>query len=139
MSCNLDRFTSAQEGGVYEQALGEVLNGCKRTHWMWFIFPQLKGLGSSMAADYYGIKNLDEARAYLEDALLGERLRGICAALLEQPESDPERIFGFPDYLKLRSSMTLFDIVSPNDVFAKVLDRFYQGERDGVTLSILDS
>lgn len=139
MPYELDRFRSAQNKGAYELALDEVRHGEKRSHWMWFIFPQIKGLGSSPTAEYYGIENLCEAKAFLEDPVLGGRLRGICAALLEQAESDPEKIFGFPDYMKLRSSMTLFDLVSPNDVFANVLDRFYGGERDHATISIINS
>lgn len=136
---NLDRFKSAQDGGIYEEALKEARNGEKRNHWMWFIFPQMKGLGTSRSAELYGIENPGEAKAYLEDPVLGARLREICAALLEQPQSDPEIIFGFPDYLKLRSSMTLFDLVSPKDVFADILDKFYHGESDQSTLSIINS
>lgn len=139
MRDDLERFKSAQERGVYARALDEVRHGAKRNHWMWFVFPQMKGLGMSPASEYYGIESIIEAKAYLKDAVLGERLREICAALLEQPESDPEKIFGYPDGLKLRSSITLFDLVSPNDVFVSVLDRFYGAERDAATISIINS
>lgn len=133
----LQRFKNAQDFGVYEKALQEIKNGKKMSHWMWFIFPQIVGFGHSYNTKYYAIKSADEARAYLEDKILGSRLREICSALLELPKTDPGQIFGFPDWMKLGSSMTLFDHVSPNDIFAKVLDKFFSGSRDLKSLSII--
>lgn len=133
---DLERFKSAQRRCL-EDALEEISQGCKRSHWMWFVFPQLRGLGISRIAEFYGIDGAGEAKAYLADPNLAASLRRACGALLAQNEDDPDMVFGWPDTLKLRSSMTLFDFVSPNDVFAKVLDRFYKGERDGLTLDML--
>ena len=132
----LTRFKNAQDFGVYKKALEEVKAGRKVSHWMWFIFPQLRGFGHSRNTWYYGITCLDEAKAYLEDALLSSRLREICQALLDSQITDPNQIFGH-DWIKLGSSMTLFDIVSPNDVFTKVLDKFFAGSRDLKTVSML--
>lgn len=134
---NLSRYKEAQANGTYETALREIRNGKKTSHWMWFVFPQIKGLGHSAAADFYGLAGAAEAARYLEDEILGGRLREICQALLEQPETDAEAVFGFPDDLKLRSSMTIFDYVAPNDIFGKVLAKFYAGERDGLTLDLI--
>lgn len=133
----LQRFKNAQDFGVYEKALQEIGNGRKMSHWMWFVFPQIVGFGNSYNTKYFAIKSAEEARAYFEDEILGSRLREICAALLELPETDPGKIFGFPDWMKLGSSMTLFDHVSPNDIFAKVLDKFFSGSRDLKSLSII--
>lgn len=133
----LQRFKYAQDFGVYEKALQEIKNGRKMSHWMWFIFPQIVGFGHSHNTKYYSIKSADEARAYLADEILGSRLREICAVLLELPQSDPGQIFGFPDWMKLGSSMTLFDYVSPDDIFAKVLDKFFSGSRDLKSISII--
>lgn len=135
----LERFKEAQDGGIYEKALMEIQAGRKRSHWMWYIFPQLQGLGFSPASRFFGIKNLAEARAYLNDKVLGCRLREICSALLDLGSADANAIFGSPDDLKLKSSMTLFDQVSPHDIFEKVLDRFYKGEQDRYSLEILES
>lgn len=135
---NLERFRKAQENGVFQTALREAASGYKTSHWMWFIFPQLKGLGHSAMADFYGIASPHEAAAFLRDEVLGYRLRQICAVLLEQEISDdPEDIFGFPDCLKLCSSMTLFDYVSPRDIFGQVLEKFYGGKRDERTLAMI--
>ena len=131
----LARFKNAQDFGVYEKALSEIKNGRKMSHWMWYIFPQIVGFGHSYNTKFYAIKCADEARAYLDDQLLGSRLREICAALLELPASDPGQVFGSPDWMKLGSSMTLFDYVSPGDVFAKVLDKYFAGSRDLNSLS----
>jgi uncharacterized protein (DUF1810 family) len=126
----LSRFIDAQSGGVYEEALAEIKAGRKRGHWMWFIFPQLEGLGFSETAQYYGIQGLPEAREYLADATLGLRLRETSAALAKLDASDPHKVFGSPDDLKLRSSMTLFALAAPAEkVFAEVLDKFYGGGR----------
>lgn len=125
----LARFKNAQGYGVYEKALAEVKNGRKMSHWMWFIFPQIVGFGHSRNTFYYAIKSSDEARAYLNDEILGSRLREICEALLELPITNPAEIFR-DDWVKLGSSMTLFDYVSPNDVFEKVLKKYFAGSRD---------
>lgn len=135
---DLQRFKDAQDGGIHERAMSELAAGRKRSHWMWFIFPQIEGLGFSSTAACYSIKSIDEARAYLADPVLGARLREACGILIGLPESDPHAVFGYPDDLKLCSSMTLFDYVSPNDVFGKVLDKFYAGKRDDKSLDIID-
>ena len=126
----LSRFIQAQGNRVYEEALAEIKAGRKRSHWMWFIFPQLEGLGYSGMAQYYGIQDLDEAKEYLADITLGSRLREICSSLLALPESDPRKVFGSPDDLKLRSSMTLFALAAPEEkAFSEVIEKFYSGER----------
>ena len=134
---NLKRFKEAQEG-VYCTALSEIRRGRKESHWMWFIFPQLRGLGRSAAAEYYGLSGLEEARAYLEDEVLGARLLEGTRALLEQPCRDAEKVMGWPDNLKLCSCMTLFHAVCPQEgCFAQVLREFFEGQEDGRTLSML--
>jgi uncharacterized protein (DUF1810 family) len=133
----LTRFIDAQGGGIYEQALAEIKAGRKASHWMWFIFPQLEGLGYSRTAQFYGIQGLDEAKKYLMDETLGSRLREICAALLALTTGDPHKVFGSPDDLKLRSSMTLFVLAAPEEkLFADVLEKYYHGERCARTLSM---
>ena len=133
---HLARFRNAQDLGVYEQALSEVKSGRKQTHWMWYIFPQLRGFGHSRNTWFYGITGADEARAYLEDPILGSRLREICQALMDLQESDPQAVFGW-DRVKLGSSMTLFDYVAPNDIFGQVLNKFFSGSADPNTLAKL--
>jgi uncharacterized protein (DUF1810 family) len=126
----LSRFIDAQSDGIYEQALTEIKGGRKQSHWMWFIFPQMEGLGFSGTAQFYGIQGLAEAKAYLADAVLGPRLREICAALLALDTSDPHKVFGSPDDMKLRSSMTLFALAAPEEkLFADVLGKYYDGKR----------
>lgn len=132
----LARFRNAQDFGVYEQALCEVKSSRKQSHWMWYIFPQLRGLGHSHNSWFYGITCAEEARAYLEDATLGPRLREMCRVLMELPESDPQAVFGW-DWVKLGSSMTLFDFVAPDDIFKCVLDKFFSGSADPNTLEKL--
>jgi uncharacterized protein (DUF1810 family) len=133
---SLQRFVDAQEA-VYEQALGELRAGRKRTHWMWFVFPQIAGLGLSPTAAFYAIADLAEARAYCEHPLLGERLRECAQALLEVPGRCAHEILGSPDDLKLRSSMTLFALVAgQSSVFQRVLDRYYDGAADPRTLDL---
>jgi uncharacterized protein (DUF1810 family) len=133
----LSRFIDAQSGGVYAQALAEIRGGRKQSHWMWFTFPQMEGLGFSGTAQFYGVQGLAEAKAYLADAVLGPRLREICAALLELDTSDPHRVFGSPDDVKLRSSMTLFALAAPAEtLFADVLDKYYGGERCAKTAAM---
>ncbi len=135
----LRRFVEAQDtGGVHDQALRELRAGRKRGHWMWFVFPQIAGLGSSPTARHYAVADLDEARRYLADPVLGPRLRECARALLEQPETDPVAVLGAVDAMKLRSSMTLFEAAAPDEpVFAAVLDRFFGGGRDEATTSRL--
>lgn len=132
----LQRFIDAQSES-YARALEEIKSGRKRSHWMWFIFPQLKGLGRSSASMFYGINGLDEAREYLAHPILGERLREISQVLLQLATNDANAVFGSPDDMKLRSCMTLFDNISPNDIFADVLDKYFDGQRDCRTLSIV--
>jgi uncharacterized protein (DUF1810 family) len=135
---NLQRFIDAQDR-IFETALAELRSGRKRSHWMWFVFPQLAGLGHSPTAQYYGIASLGEARAYLEHPLLGDRLRQCVEALLPWAgKRTSEKILGPIDALKLRSSLTLFDQVATNDIFAAALGAFYAGERDDRTLALLN-
>jgi len=133
---DLDRFVEAQEG-VHERALGEIRAGRKQTHWMWFVFPQIRGLGSSPMAQRYAIGSLDEARAYLAHPVLGPRLLACAEAALAVPERTAHDIFGPPDDMKLRSSATLFERAGGPDVFARLLERFFAGERDAATLERL--
>lgn len=128
----LERFVRAQdEGGTYEQALAELRAGRKRSHWIWFVFPQPSGLGHSPNAVRYAVTGTAEARAYLEHPVLGPRLVQCCQALLDLPESDPEQVMGSPvDGLKLGSSMTLFaGIEAAPVVFARVLEQYFDGAR----------
>jgi len=136
MSDDLSRFMSAQ-AAVYPEALAELKEGRKRTHWMWFVFPQIAGLGVSPTARRYAIRSLDEARAYLAHPVLGPRLEECARAVLGVDGKTAEDIFGYPDDLKLRSSMTLFARAA-NDpgVFQAVLDRYYDGP-DPKTLDLL--
>lgn len=137
MQTNLDRFIAAQEA-VYDDVLGELRAGRKTSHWMWFIFPQLQGLGRSDTARFYGIAALDEARAYLDHPLLGARLRE-CTALVNAHAGTPiDMILGHVDALKLRSSMTLFSVVAPHEgLFRDALHTFYGGQPDQATLDLL--
>jgi uncharacterized protein (DUF1810 family) len=136
-SFDLDRLVRAQAGS-YDAALAELRAGRKRTHWMWFIFPQLAGLGRSETARYYGLVSAAEARAYLAHPLLGPRLRECAAALLDHRNTPVETIMGGIDALKLRSSMTLFEAVADDpETFAAVLNSFYDGARDPATLALL--
>lgn len=131
----LNRFLDAQEYD-YELALNEIKNGRKVNHWMWYIFPQIRGLGESSTSIYYGIKDLDEARNYLNHEILGSRLIEITNELLKLETCDSNEIFGSIDSMKLKSCMTLFDIVSSNDIFNKVLEKYYNGTKDELTISI---
>ncbi|WP_100500121.1 DUF1810 domain-containing protein [Geodermatophilus chilensis] len=134
---DLERFVRAQDG-VYGQALADLRAGAKRGHWMWFVFPQLAGLGHSPTAQRYAISGLAEAHAYATHPMLGPRLVECAQALLELPGRDPVRVLGSVDALKLRSSMTLFEAAVPDErVFAEVLERFYDGERDEATTTRL--
>ncbi len=133
---DLGRFVRAQEH-QYTRALAEIGAGRKRTHWMWYIFPQLDGLGISATAKYYGIKSLTEAQAYLAHPLLGCRLRECMEAILQVENRSAREILGTPDDLKLRSCATLFACVEPDSVFDRVLRKFYPAGRDGRTLQLL--
>ena len=135
---NLERFADAQ-AGVFDAALAELRAGAKRTHWMWFVFPQFAGLGRSPTAIFYAIASLEAARAYLEHPLLGMRLRQSIEAILPWAgRRSAERIFGPVDAMKLRSSLTLFDRVSPNDLFGRALGAFFAGGPDERTLALLE-
>lgn len=134
---NLDRFKKAQACD-YAIALSEIKNGRKQSHWMWYIFPQLKDLGFSSMAEFYGIDGLAEAKAYIADDLLRGRLVEISEVLLNVPSSDAREVMGYPDDLKLKSCMTLFMVAAPEiDVFAKVLEKFFGGEKDLKTLEMV--
>lgn len=130
---DLDRFLKPQEY-AYASALREIKGGQKQGHWIWYIFPQIKGLGHSYNSEYYGISNLEEARAYLAHPILGARLREITESLLYCGNNSADDILGFPDVLKVRSCMTLFDLVSPNDIFHEVLYKYYEGQRCDKTI-----
>ena len=137
---DLERFVKAQNvGDTYEQALKEIKAGRKRSHWIWFIFPQHKGLGFSYRSQYYGIEDLDEAKSYLAHDVLGARLVEISEALLQLSENDPLVVMGgSPDDMKLKSSMTLFALASGGvSVFHRVLKKFFAGKMDDRTLRIL--
>lgn len=137
MNKDLGRFLTAQRK-YYQTALQEIKSGQKRSCWMWFIFPQIEGLGHSETARYYAVKDIDEARAFMEDGTLGNNLVEISQALLEVDCDDAAKVFGWPDDLKLRSSMTLFALAKPEcEVFRKVLDKFFAGEMDQRTIEIL--
>ena len=133
----LNRFLSAQEG-VYERALAELKSGQKRTHWMWYIFPQIDGLGYSPTAKLYSIKSGEEARQYLSHPVLGKRLLECTEAVVALKGRSLSEIFGYPDDLKFKSSMTLFEkVAGPGSVFSTALDRYCHGERDAATLRLL--
>ena len=136
---NLERFVAAQEG-VHGRALAELRGGRKESHWMWFVFPQIAGLGRSPTARFYAIASADEARAYLAHPLLGARLGECVEAVLAHSERAADAIFGPVDAIKLRSSMTLFEAVAARPkLFAQALEAFYDGERDRATLRLLGS
>ena len=134
----LSRFLKGQDR-VYDRVLSELRSGRKRTHWMWFVFPQIEGLGYSSTTQYYSIKSKEEARQYLNHPLLGKRLRECAESILALEGLSASRIFGYPDDLKLKSSMTLFtSVVEPQSVFSRVLEKYFQGNRDERTLALLD-
>lgn len=136
MAADLSRFLKAQEQD-YEQALREIRSGRKRSHWMWYIFPQIQGLGFSPTAQYYAIRDLQEARDYLAHPVLGARLKEISSALLDLDGLSASEIFGYPDDLKLRSSMTLFRMADLNEpVFLEVLEKYYDGKPDARTVEL---
>ena len=135
---DLNRFVQAQEA-MYPRALGEIKRGRKQSHWMWYVFPQIDGLGSSSTAKFYAIKSKEEARAYLNHPVLGKRLIECAETLLRLRNKSASEVFGYPDDLKLRSSMTLFATVSdPDSVFHRVLDQYFESGMDQKTLDILE-
>ena len=135
----LHRFLAAQET-VYRAALSELQSGHKRSHWMWFVFPQIDGLGSSPTAKRYAIRSLAEAKAYLDHPVLGGRLLECTEAVLNNRGLSAAEMFGYPDTLKFRSSLTLFERVAPpNSLFSRALDSFFDGERDARTLELIES
>ena len=134
---NLNRFT-VEHKRSFDRALAEIKSGRKRSHWMWYIFPQISGLGDSYMSRFFAIKSLDEARAFIEDEYLGGNLREISNALLTLENNDARYVMGLPDNRKLRSCMTLFlHATDDNEVFRAVLDKFFGGEEDDATLEIL--
>ena len=136
-SFNLNRFVVAQDA-VYDTVVSELSEGRKRSHWMWYIFPQLKHLGHSYNAKFYGISGWEEAKAYLANPILYARLRKVSEIILALPEDDAREVFGGIDAIKLRSSMTLFDLVAPNDIFSRVLEKYFNGKRDRRTIAIVN-
>ena len=136
---DLDRFVRAQETD-YDQAFSEIRSGRKRTHWMWYVFPQLEGLGTSLNSIRYSISGIGEARAYLAHPVLGPRLMECAAAVLHHEALTASAIFAYPDDMKLRSSATLFASVSPaGSAFHRIIDKFFQGQPDERTLRLLQS
>jgi len=137
---DLNRFLTAQESD-YQQALSEIKSGRKQSHWMWYIFPQYKGLGLSSTSKFYAINSLEEAKAYLSHPVLGTRLREITAELLKLENTDANQIFGSPDDMKLRSCMTLFSIVneSDDDIFQRVIDKYFDCQSDKKTIKLIKS
>lgn len=134
----LSRFLSAQQN-IYQQVIKELQNGKKTTHWMWFVFPQIDGLGLSPTAKYYSIKSIDEAKDYLSNNVLGKRLIECSMILLNLKDKSAHEIFGYPDDMKLNSSMTLFNYIAPEQkVFANVLEKYFEGNPDQRTLNILN-
>ena len=134
---DLDRFVRAQASD-YERALAEINEGSKRSHWMWYVFPQLAGLGQSPTSQHYAINSVDEARAYLAHPILGPRLMECASAVLDVHDKTAHEIFGSPDDLKLKSSATLFALVSPDDsIFHRVLEKYFGGHADERTLALV--
>ncbi|MGN0193614.1 MAG: DUF1810 domain-containing protein [Pseudoramibacter sp.] len=137
MASSLNRFLTAQQRD-YEKALAEIRGGHKQSHWIWYIFPQIRGLGFSAKSEFYGISDMAEAKAYLQNPTLRAHLIEISEALLSLDTKDARQVMGFPDDLKLRSSMTLFHLADPDiGVFQKVLDQYFHGEMDQQTIDIL--
>ncbi len=134
---NLQRFLDAQDS-IYEEVLKELKQGRKTSHWMWYIFPQIKGLGRTATAQKFAISSLEEAQAYLKDPILGSRLRECTHLVLDIENRDIQKIFGYPDYLKFRSSITLFlEATKDNKIFNDTLLKYFEGQPDQLTLDIL--
>jgi len=135
---DLSRFINEQES-IYDSVLAELRNGRKRTHWMWYIFPQIDGLGHSATSKHYAIKSIEEARQYLNHPVLGQRLLECAEAVFAIEGRSISEIFGYPDNLKLKSSMTLFAYVAaPCSAFSRILDKYFNGEQDALTLQLLE-
>ncbi|KEO72990.1 DUF1810 domain-containing protein [Anditalea andensis] len=134
---NMDRFIKAQQN-IYAQVVTELKAGKKRTHWMWFIFPQIQGLGSSPMAVKYGLNGIEEAMAYYAHPILGVRLKECTQILLSLENPDVDAIFGYPDHLKLKSSLTLFSIIAEDSVFNTAISRLFQGQKDELTLRLIN-
>ena len=139
---DLKRYVKEYETD-YDTALREIRNGRKESHWMWYIFPQLKGLGMSYMAEYFGMSGIDEAKAFLNDPYLGIRIKEISSTLLSLKTNDALAVMDYPDNLKLKSSMTLFALASDSDtsnenVFKQVLDKYFNGEYDNLTIELLN-
>lgn len=132
---NLERFIKVQELD-YDKALNELKNGKKISHWMWYIFPQIKGLGQSATSVFYEIKDLQEAKSYLKHPILGKRLLELSKVLLELETNNPQEVFGNIDSLKLKSCMTLFSYISNNNIFDQVLEKYFNNEKDIKTILI---
>ena len=134
---NLNRFIEAQMA-IYEGAMLELARGRKDSHWVWYIFPQIEGLGNSETIKLYAIKSLEEGRAYLKHPVLGPRLIKACEILLSLKDASMDEVMGFPDDLKLLSSMTLFEALSDsNSIFTKVIDVYFDSERDEISLKLI--
>jgi uncharacterized protein (DUF1810 family) len=138
MKSDLNRFLKAQEKD-FENAMAEIKSGKKESHWMWYVFPQIKGLGFSQMSIYYSIQDIKEAKDYLDHPILGSRLKDITLEVLALKENNATRVFGIPDNLKLKSSMTLFASVDTSDdnIFVKVLQKFFNGEFDEKTIDLI--
>lgn len=132
----LERFLKAQESN-YKNALKEIKEGHKRSHWMWYIFPQIQGLGYSRMSQYYAIKDKKEAKAYIDHQILGKRLVEISGELLLLPTNNARNVMGYPDDMKLKSCITLFFLVTNNPVFQRVLDKYFDGEKDKLTIDAI--
>lgn len=134
---DLTRFIKAHET-IYETALNEIKSGHKKTHWMWFIFPQIAGLGQTIRSKHYAISDIEEAKAYMNDPILGNHMIELCETLLGLKTNNPNIVFGYPDDMKLLSSMTLFEVAIPEQaLFGAVIDKFYNGIRDEKTIRII--
>jgi uncharacterized protein (DUF1810 family) len=133
---DLERFVGPHNA-MWPRVLAEMSAGRKQSHWIWFVFPQIEGLGTSFRSQHFAIRSCDEAKAYLAHPVLGTRLREVTELVLKTEGRTANDIFGDPDDMKFRSSMTLFNAISPNDIFAAALDKYFGGERDERTLSIL--
>lgn len=134
---NLERFISAQDK-CYDVVLNELRNGKKQTHWMWYTFPQITGLGKSEISQYYAIKSIDEAKEYMNNPILNKRMKEVCNILLSLNSNNPEKIFGYIDSLKLKSSMTLFnEILKEESIFKDMLNKYFDCKKDINTIAIL--
>ena len=137
MGYDLERFVTAQDC-VYEQVVREITDGRKTGHWMWFMFPQIKGLGKSTISEEYGLEGVEEARAFFEHPVLGKRLIQLLELLLKHSNKSIIMILGFPDNLKLKSSLTIFEVATAEMIFSEVLEIFYNGERCQLTLAKIE-